>query len=163
MRGTKFILSAIFLLILIGGGIFQYRKYRVPPEFELNRIQAGKLSGSPFRADDYTGRPIIVLYFATWCIDCRRELPQLQKLSQELIASNIKVVLLSDEDPSKLLPFEKELEEPFVLYKLNASFRESGIYTLPTAYLLNEDGSVFLQKTGAIDWTADLLKAFSGS
>jgi thiol-disulfide isomerase/thioredoxin len=163
MRGRRFLVSAVLLAILVIGGIYQYRKYRVPPAFDLSAIQAIDLKGKPLRAEDFSNKPLIVLYFATWCIDCRRELPQLQKLSSELLSNEIQVLLLSDEEAATLLPFEEQLKAPFSLYKLTASFRESNVYTLPTAYLIKANGVIFLQKTGAIDWTPDLIKAFSAS
>jgi thiol-disulfide isomerase/thioredoxin len=163
MRGKRFILSVFFLLLLVAGSVYQYRKYRVAPDFDISLIKATDLSGKMFNAARYRNKPLIILYFATWCIDCRRELPQLEDLREELTRKNINVLLFSDEEASRLKPFEQSLPEGFHLYRLQGSFKESGIYTLPTSYLLKQNGQIFLQKTGAIDWSADLIHAFIGS
>lgn len=163
MRGKKFILSVLFLLLLVAGSVYQYRKYRVAPDFDISLIKATDLRGNVFDAGNYRDEPLIILYFATWCIDCRRELPQLKDLKSYLYRKNIHVLLFSDEEASRLAPFEQSLPEGFHLYRLQGSFQESGIYTLPTSYLLRKNGRIFLQKTGAIDWTPDLIHAFAES
>ena len=126
----------------------------------FSKIKANALDGSKidFIADGQSNT--IVLFFATWCIDCRRELPVLQSHSALLNKLNTKVYLISDEDINTLTPFSTRLEAPFQLLKLEGSFKESGIYTLPTAFLYCKDGSIHLNKTGAIDWTEGYLRSF---
>ena len=149
-----------FLTIAAGTGYFLYNRYRVAPEIVFSEIKAIALDGSKidFIADGQSNT--IVLFFATWCIDCRRELPVLQSHSALLNKLNTKVYLISDEDINTLTPFSTRLEAPFQLLKLEGSFKESGIYTLPTAFLYCKDGSIHLNKTGAIDWTEGYLRSF---
>ncbi|MCB0820508.1 MAG: TlpA family protein disulfide reductase [Bacteroidetes bacterium] len=163
MPKQRLIITLVLLLLLAAGGYYQYRKYRVPPEFDLNRIEAKDLSGANFNADDWKNQHLVIAYFATWCIDCRRELPQLEAIEPELIRNGVKVILLSDEDQNKLQSFSKALPETFTIFRLNEEFRQSEIYTLPTNYLIRPDGSIFLQKTGAVDWNKDLIMAFTAS
>lgn len=163
MPKQRLIITILLLFLLAAGGIYQYRKYRVPPQFDLNRIEANDLKGAAFNSEDWKNQHLIIAYFATWCIDCRRELPQLEALQSELKQNNVKVILLSDEDQGKLQKFSSELPATFSLFKLDAEFRKSEIYTLPTNYLIRPDGSIFLQKTGAVDWSPDLIKAFTAS
>jgi len=158
---NKQVFRLIFLLTIAAGtGYFIYNRYRVAPEIVFSEIKANALDGSKidFIADGQSNT--IVLFFATWCIDCRRELPVLQSHSALLNKLNTKVYLISDEDINTLTPFSAQLEAPFQLLKLEGSFKESGIYTLPTAFLYCKDGSIHLNKTGAIDWTEGYLRAF---
>ena len=50
------------------------------------------LSGKPRRLSDWTGRPVILNFWATWCEPCRREIPLLIRLRHERSASGLAVV-----------------------------------------------------------------------
>lgn len=53
---------------LTGGGSPKVGK--VPPAFELLDHL-----GNPIRLDQFRGRPVILNFWATWCVPCRREIP----------------------------------------------------------------------------------------
>ena len=48
------------------------------PEFILNDI-----NGSPRSIDEFTGRPLLINFWATWCAPCLREMPMFETLWQE--------------------------------------------------------------------------------
>lgn len=48
----------------------------------LPAVQVRRLDGSPILLSQFTGRPVIINLWATWCPPCRREMPVLQ-LSQQ--------------------------------------------------------------------------------
>ena len=158
------ITSALFLIGLIFGiGYFFYNRYRVAPDVVYSRIKATDLDGNAFRFDNSTGKSHIILFFATWCIDCRRELPILEQQTQLLNELGIDVYLLSDESVETLLGFNPKIKEPFKLLKLQGSFKDNGIYTLPTAYLYCNTGKLHMNKVGAIHWTPEFIRAFASN
>ncbi len=157
MKRSRFLIS-LCLIALIAGGIHLYFRYQVAPSFLLPEIKMTDLEGIPVVHTH--GQNTILLFFGTWCRDCRKELPMLTLLEQQIIEKDIRVILVSDEDPSKLKEFGKTLPSRFSLLHLTKKFSENGIYTLPTSYLYCADGSIFLKKTGAIEWTETLLNDF---
>lgn len=48
------------------------------PDFSLQAMD-----GKTYRLSELAGRPVLINYWATWCIPCKTELPILQKLYQE--------------------------------------------------------------------------------
>ncbi len=157
MKNQRLIFAGLIsALILVG--IFIYQRYRVAPSLLLPEIQLSDLQGKPVKPE--SGKPTLLIFFGTWCRDCRKELPVLAKLESELNSRNIQVILVSDEEIAVLQDFSSSIPLSFQLCKLNGSFKENNIYTLPTSYLFCSNGSVFRKQTGAIDWTVELLSSF---
>ena len=146
------------VLALLSTGIFIYQRYRVAPSLLLPEIQLSDLQGNSVKPA--SGKPTLLIFFGTWCRDCRKELPVLAKLESELKNRNIQVILVSDEEIAVLQDFSSGIPLSFQLYKLTGSFKENNIYTLPTSYLFCSNGSVFRKQTGAIEWTIELLSSF---
>lgn len=146
------------VLALLSTGIFIYQRYRVAPALLLPEIQLSDLQGNSIKPA--SGKPTLLIFFGTWCRDCRKELPILAKLEEELKSRNIQVILVSDEENAVLQDFSSSIPLSFQLCKLTGSFKENNIYTLPTSYLFCSNGSVFRKQTGAIDWTIELLSSF---
>jgi thiol-disulfide isomerase/thioredoxin len=154
----------IFLIALASGiGYFLYNRFRVAPDVQFTSIKANTLDGQAYNFSLQNNKSHIILFFATWCIDCRRELPVLQKQANLLNKLNIEVLLLSDEETSTLIKFSPTIEEPFKLLKLQGSFKENHVYTLPTAFLYCKSGKLHVSKVGAIDWSPEFLNAFAAN
>lgn len=54
---------------------------------------------------DFRGKPVIVNFWATWCVPCVRELPALQRFAREQGARGWKVVALAVDQPVPVLEF----------------------------------------------------------
>ena len=59
------------------------------PDFSLNALDGGRVSLSQWR-----GRPVVINFWASWCVPCRRELPLLER---EAEAHPRLILLLVDE------------------------------------------------------------------
>jgi len=157
MKKQRLIFAGL-ISALIMVGIFIYQRYRVAPALLLPEIQLSDLQGNSVKPA--SGKPTLLIFFGTWCRDCRKELPVLAKLEAELKNQNIQVILVSDEEIAVLQDFSTGIPLSFQLCKLTGSFKENNIYTLPTSYLFCSNGSVFRKQTGAIEWTIELLSSF---
>ena len=70
----------------------------------------------------HKGRIVLVDFWATWCVPCRAEMPQLVKLSAKLGARGVDIVTVSADEPEKEAAAYKVLMEnavggPFFLKK----------------------------------------------
>lgn len=154
---SRFFRISAFVLAL-GIGAFFYTRYNVAPNLKLTEISGTDMYGKAFDLSAFDGHPLIISYFATWCIDCRKELPKLALISDFLTQKGIEVILLSDEDLGTLKKFsDSHLPAGFHLYKLDRSFKDHSIYTLPTNYVVCERGELILEKTGGIDFSEQLI------
>jgi len=70
----------------------------------------------------HKGKVVLVDFWATWCVPCRAEMPQLVKLSEKLKARGLDVVTVSADDPDKELAAFQVLQQnavaaPFYIKK----------------------------------------------
>jgi thiol-disulfide isomerase/thioredoxin len=105
--GTPFaVLTAVVLAILVLEGVIPFGKSgsagpgavsATGDFFELGVLRDGEIEfgepaplfqlqdadGTVIRLDDYRGRPVLVNFWASWCIPCRAEVPDLVALQAE--------------------------------------------------------------------------------
>jgi thiol-disulfide isomerase/thioredoxin len=70
----------------------------------------------------HKGKILLVDFWATWCVPCRAEMPQLVKLSEKLRARGFDLVTVSADEPAKesaalKVLAENSVPQPFFLKK----------------------------------------------
>ncbi len=115
--------------------------------------RAGVEEGAP---SDRAARPRVSLvsFFSVDCKPCRRELPELQKLHQELASKGLSVVVVGvDALPEKIAEAQKLVGElkltfPVLRDRFQVVQRRYQVDTLPTLFLLDERNVVRLRNVG---------------
>ena len=109
---------------------------------------------------------VITKIAATWCPPCRKELPDLQGLQQELGGDQFQVVALST-DAGRLanvrgLYRELGLDETNIFIdETGSAMRKLGIFAMPTTLLIDPQGKEIGRKPGPADWdSAEALSFF---
>ena len=75
-KSTKEYLALLALLVLFAGcagGLFESKPARAK-DFTVALLQGGETSFS-----DYAGKPLVIIFGATWCSHCLHEMPILKK------------------------------------------------------------------------------------
>ena len=101
---------------------------------------------------------MILNFWATWCAPCKREMPSLEKLTNQL--PQIKVYAINMEKPNKLKvrDFFRSIDvaslDPYYDpdFKLVKQFKMRG---LPTSILIDKDGNEFGRVIGEVDFVSD--------
>ena len=70
-------------------------KHPAAPAFELSRLDA---SGGKLSLADLKGKPVIVNFWASWCIPCKDEAPALQKTYEKYRAQGLTVLGIDAQD-----------------------------------------------------------------
>lgn len=133
-------------------GLFVYQKYRVAPSLNLPQLDLVDLEGKPVAITSFKGQKLVLCFSASWCGNCREELNTIATIKDTELA-DVTVVVISDESLEKVKSFKERSAYPFVFLKMNRSFGDIGIYSIPTSYILNTDFEVKKETVGYIHWT----------
>ena len=105
------------------------------------------MAGDSVSLAQYKGSVVLFNVWATWCIPCRREVPELQALHQELGEQGLKVVGVSvdgGEAVGDVAAFMKDFSMTYTVLRDPAErvmtvFRIQGV---PASYLIDREGIV---------------------
>jgi thiol-disulfide isomerase/thioredoxin len=73
------------------------------PQFEL-----ADRDGKPRKLGEWSGRPLMVNYWATWCGPCRREIPLLNDLRSQYQAQKLEIVGIAVDFRDDVLKYAQE-------------------------------------------------------
>lgn len=108
---------------------------------------------------DYKGKLVLLHFWASFCLPCLDELPQLQSMWRERHAEGLEVLSIAldrgstsavSETVDKLaISFPVIIENQF---KIRGQYE---IYAMPMTYLISRDGRIIGRVVGARDWQSD--------
>ncbi|HYG10695.1 MAG TPA: redoxin domain-containing protein [Pyrinomonadaceae bacterium] len=137
----------------------------------VKEIDAEGLSNLLQRGDPQAARPLLVNFWATWCVPCRMEFPDLVKIDADYRERGLEFVLISADDVSEIktsVPkFLREMRAATMpAYLLNASDTEAAISQvdpawggeLPATFLFDRQGKLAYKHLGIIN-AAELREA----
>jgi peroxiredoxin len=152
------IASAAELTELIGKlNLSAYRASTKPPEFSGQTIDGRAVSLGLLR-----GKLIILNFWASWCQECRPEMPMFERLHHEFTAQGLSVIgINAREGPGAIRAYGKELGLTFPLVldprgEINAAY---GVIGLPSTFVIGRDGRAVARGIGAREWAGDEARA----
>ncbi len=119
------------------------------------------------------GKVVLLNFWATWCIPCRTEMPELQSLADELQGESFTLFTIDlQEDAATITPFRRELglRLPVLLDEDGEVTRSYGVRALPATFLIDRNGVLRQQRLGPLSpggvetawsraWIADRVRA----
>ena len=123
------------------------------------------LKGKPLAISNYKGKVVLVDFWATWCMPCVLELPQVQQAYEKFHSKGFEIVGVSlDEDKGKLEQFIEQKKMPWPEFfdgkrwenKLAVKY---GVDSTPTGYLLDRNGKIIAKLASADDLETEVAKA----
>lgn len=109
--------------------------------------------------DDWKGKVVLLNLWATWCAPCRKEMPDLLKLKQELGGENFDVVAVSIDrgGPEKPRKFLNQINaQSLGLYQSTSSEIAGPLkaFGMPTTILFDRNGHELGRLVGPADWAS---------
>ena len=109
------------------------------------------------------GKIMVLNFWATWCAPCKKEMPSLEKLAQDL--PQIDVYPINMEPPNKLRV--RDWLQDIGVVSLNTFFdpqldlaKKFKLIGMPTTVLLDKDGNEFGRIMGEFDFTGKSFVSF---
>jgi thiol-disulfide isomerase/thioredoxin len=114
-------------------------------------FQARDLSGTPVSNANWSGKVVLVNFWATWCPPCREEIPELIAL-QKQYGDRLQIIGISEDDdpPEKVLKFARQqgINYPVVMSTPEIIAAYGGVPALPTSYVIDPQGRVVQKHSG---------------
>lgn len=126
------------------------------------RFSGQTFDGRPVAMEELRGKAVLVNFWVSWCLECRLELPRLERLHQEFAPQGLAVVgVNAREDAESIRRHAKELGLTFPLVldpdgKINAAY---GVVGFPTTFVVGRDGRAVALGVGPREWAGPSARA----
>ena len=122
--------------------------------------------GSTVNLKDYHHRFVLLNFWATWCVPCLKEMPDLEKAYQKMGSKKLIVLAVGmGEDKSSISKFAEkhDFTFPMIADSTLEIARLYGVENIPITYLINPEGVIIGRALGIRDWASPELIEFMDS
>lgn len=120
------------------------------PAFSVKSVE-----GRAVRFSDYRNRPVIVDFWATWCVPCRASMPHLSSMQERYAKRGLAVIGMSVDEsgPAPVRKFASGLGIKFTIAMANDEVLDAygPIRSIPTTFFINRKGEIVRRVVGYID------------
>jgi outer membrane lipoprotein-sorting protein/peroxiredoxin len=117
------------------------------PDFKLN-----SLDGKEFSLQALRGKVVLLDFWATWCLPCRRDIPSLEKIYADFHERGLVMIGMNvgenKETVAKFLA-QNKLSYPIVLAGENEMLQSYSVTAFPTVVLIDREGVIYLYHVGS--------------
>ena len=117
------------------------------PDFDVEKIAGGMLNSSELK-----GKVVIVDFWATWCVPCIQEIPNYNKLNEEMADKDVRILGMTfqsgdiDEVKPKVAEFGMKYPVAMGNDKVEEGF--GGYLGLPTTFVIGKDWKIYKKYLG---------------
>ncbi|HTS92350.1 MAG TPA: TlpA disulfide reductase family protein [Stellaceae bacterium] len=164
------LLTVLCLPILSDGGAIAAGNRDLPefsptvPPAPTPDVTLGTRDGATVQLAEFRGRPVLLNFWATWCVPCVAEMPSLTTLAAERKGTPLAIVAVSVDRRGEgaVGPFlaQHKLETlPIYLDPKSDAAHAFGVDAIPTTILIDRDGREVGRLMGAVHWDGAAARA----
>ena len=120
----------------------------VAPDFKLQ-----DLGGNTITLADAKGHPLLINFWATWCVPCRIEMPAIESRYQSLKSKGLLVYAIDDAESKDVVQaYVESLDLTFTIL-LDPDSAVNDLYQIrgyPTSFFIDGDGQIWVIHIGAM-------------
>ena len=130
-------------------------KGKAMPTFQMTTLDGKQVKSH----SQFAGKVVILNVWATWCPPCRKEMPDLIRLSHLLPSNRFAVIGLSvDNNADDVRAFIKEHHIPFPIFLDKGGKQVAapvlGVFKYPETFVINRRGIYVDKIIGAFPWAS---------
>jgi cytochrome c biogenesis protein CcmG/thiol:disulfide interchange protein DsbE len=141
------------VLLIVGIGVYGYLTVKtISNDISINPIELAQLDLENSVSEKVilkSGKPIIINFWATWCVPCVQELPEFEALNKKY-GNKVDILLVSDEENSKINNFKQKKGYKLNMLRSTKPFKEYGLIGRPATYFYNSKGVLISKISGSI-------------
>jgi peroxiredoxin len=134
-------------------GIQRFEKKKDAAPFSLKDLNGNQVSLS-----DYKGKPVLLFFWATWCIACKEDIVLLEKFSEgkrDQLAIFTIVIDGERRERVKRIVKEYKITLPVLLVLKEKILDNYGVWGwVPATFLIDREGLIVGKIVGQRDWSA---------
>jgi len=132
-------------------GVQRFQEKKEAPAFTLMG-----LDGKPINLSDFKGKPVLITFWATWCISCKEDLPILEKFSIGK-RDQLTILLIAIDGERKRavqrIVNENKITLPVLLLLKEKVMDQYGVRGwVPQTFLIDQEGMLVGKIVGQRDW-----------
>ncbi|MFQ5430878.1 MAG: TlpA disulfide reductase family protein [Nitrospinota bacterium] len=120
------------------------------PEFSVSDLEGKKASIA-----EYKGKPLIINFWATWCVPCIQEMPELEKLYKERKKDGLELLMINAKESKEVV--SKYIKEKGYTFRVlideeGKVLRQYQVFGLPSTFFIDDKGVVQYFYMGQLTW-----------
>jgi cytochrome c biogenesis protein CcmG, thiol:disulfide interchange protein DsbE len=114
------------------------------------------LKGAPHKLEEYRGKPVVLNFWATWCVPCAAEMPLLNEMQKRYQDRVLFIAVSIDDDDSKpqIEPFIKKHQGVSLTVMMGATLdtlHDFGVQqVMPGTVFIDAEGNIVDRLSGAL-------------
>ena len=137
-------------MLTVGFIIFKKIRKDIAPQINFSGLLLKDIKGSEVNLQDFSGKPIVVNFWGSWCGPCRQELPGFEKAFNKY-GSLVNFLLISDEPLEQIIKFKEENSYTISYYQSKIPFNELGITAVPVTCFYDKKGKLITAKKDTLN------------
>ncbi|MFV9506812.1 MAG: TlpA family protein disulfide reductase [Oscillochloridaceae bacterium umkhey_bin13] len=132
---------------LLAQGSGQIADGEIAPDFSYTLPD-----GTTVRLSDHQGQPVLLNFWATWCLPCIEEMPAIERVYSEAAGALVVLAVNRNELPAAIARFAPSVNVSFPLIAdLSGSIGDHyRVTSLPTTFFIASDGTIAGRHIGAL-------------
>lgn len=131
----------------------------------LPDVLLSDINGAPISLTSYSGQPLLINFWATWCAPCRREIPLLKSFSGENDSITVLGIAIDDLDDVQGYAEDMQFNYPILVGQAEGMNAAAAlgveVIALPFSVFADSDGAILGIHTGELQ--ADFLDLYAAT